>query len=77
MKRYYRDEEQPTTDHTRLSLEDKYTGEIPKNSRHKQITFYETTNSKLSSTEESDDSENHHLTVNYKKHQFTQKSKTG
>ena len=77
MKRYYRGEEQTTTDHNRPSLEDKYTGEIPKNSRHNQITFYEKTDSKLSSKEESDDSENHHLTVNYEKHQLTQKSKTG
>ena len=54
MKHYYAGEEQPSTKHTRQSLEDKPTKDMLKNSHEHQTLGYETTDSILTSKDKSD-----------------------
>ena len=54
MKHYYAGEEQPSTKHTRQSLEDKPTKDMLKNSHEHQTLGYETIDSILTSEDNSD-----------------------
>ena len=60
VKRFYPGEEQPTNDHSYQSLEDKPTGDVPKNSYQGQIICFEITNLILTS-KKSDDIEYYQL----------------
>ena len=75
MKRYYPGEEQPKPEHTRQSLDDKSTGNVPGSSHEDPMICYMVTDSTLTSKEESYDNENHHLTLIEEKDELMQNSK--
>ena len=76
VKRFYPGEEQPTNDHSCQSLEDKPTGDVPKNSHQGQIICSEITNLILTS-KKSDDIEYYQLAHGEEEEESSQNNKKG